>query len=163
MSEVKKRRRRKPMTPEQKAAAAERLKKARAAKAPAKNTSLHESIRNLDEDHHLHPDKVKEWIKEWKNRLSSIRHQRNSKTAKEVAEYYSVQGYIQNMQNYLSSGCWNDMYYGINRNHKIYARCVAPAYDKNGNQKFSLGTYYPEYAGVYIGNGQFEVLENADN
>lgn len=45
------RKKRKPMTPEQRAAAAERLALARAAKAPAKNVSIHESIRNLEDDH----------------------------------------------------------------------------------------------------------------
>ena len=67
----KPRKRRKPMTPEQKAAAAERLAKARASKGPAKNTSLHHSLVGLPEEHMLHPDKVKKWIKTQKE-LASI-------------------------------------------------------------------------------------------
>jgi len=71
--EPKPRKRRKPMTPEQKAAAAERLAKARAAKGPAKNTSLHHSLIGLSEEHILHPDKVKKWIKTQKELASVAR------------------------------------------------------------------------------------------
>ena len=57
---------RKPMTEEQRAAASERLAKARAVRA-AKNpeyglSGIHTSLRELDEEHQLHPDKVKQWI-----------------------------------------------------------------------------------------------------
>ena len=61
-------RKRKPMTPEQKLAAGERLRKAREAKGPAKNLSVHETIRDLDEEHYLNPNKVKMWIKTWQEK-----------------------------------------------------------------------------------------------
>lgn len=153
MDKVK--RKRKPMTPEQRAAAAERLAKARAAKAPAKNISIHESIRDLEDDHPLSPTKVKEWIKVWKEKLHAIRYHKNSNDRKEVAEYYRTQNYILNMQNYLSSGCWNDLYYGENRSIKYTPVCVAMSYDKKGNPKLQQGVFYPKYGGIYIGNGQF--------
>ena len=41
---------RKPMTPEQRVAAAERLEKARAAKAPAKNETIHSSVLSRSDD-----------------------------------------------------------------------------------------------------------------
>ena len=61
------RKRRKPMTEEQKQAAAARLEKAREARA-AKNpdygqSGIHVSLRDLPEDHPAHPNKVKRWIK----------------------------------------------------------------------------------------------------
>lgn len=153
--EVKKvRRRRKPMTEAQKKAAAERLEKARAAKAPAQNISVHESIRDLDDDHPLSPKNVKEWIKDWKLRLHGIRHHRTSKEAKEVGNYYSTEAYIRNMQNYLSTGVWHDMFYGENRNMPYYPACVKPSYDKDGNIKRSYGVYYADLDGVYGKNGQ---------
>ena len=143
--EVKKtRKRRKPMTEEQRAAAAERLAKARAAKKPAANISLHESIRNLPEDHELHPDKVKEWIKDWKKRLAAMKYFQRSKDAKEVAKYYETDAYIKCMQRYLDSGVWTDMYWGENRDQVMGAVCVALAYDKDGNAKRNKGVYYPD-------------------
>jgi len=138
------RKRRKPMTEEQRAAAIERLAKARAAKKPAQNTSIHESIRDLPEDHDLHPDKVKEWIKDWKLRLKGMRHYANSKEVKEVAKYYEVDGYIKNMQRYLDSGVWLDFWAGPDRTQRVNNICVVPAYDKNGEIKRSYGVYYPD-------------------
>lgn len=156
---AKMRKRRKPMTDEQRKAAAARLEKARAAKAPAKNLSVHESIRDLDDDHPLSPKKVKEWIKAWQDKLKAMKHYRNSKERKEVAEFYQTQNYIHNMQLYLSSGTWNDLYYGEGRSLRYYPVCVALAYDKNGNVKFTRGTYYPQMGGVYMGNGEFKSME----
>ena len=60
------RRRRKPMTEEQKAAAVERLRKAREAKAaanPTKPANVCDHVLNLPEDHYLSYVKVKGWIK----------------------------------------------------------------------------------------------------
>ena len=54
---------RKKMSAEQRAAAAERLAKARAKKAPAKNKSVHPSVLALPDDHYLSYVKVKQWIK----------------------------------------------------------------------------------------------------
>ena len=63
----KTRKKRKPMTAEQKVAASERLEKARAARV-AKNpdygmSSIHESLRDLPDNSPAHPNKVKVWIK----------------------------------------------------------------------------------------------------
>ena len=61
------RKKRKPMSEEQKQAASERLAKAREARA-AKNpdygkSGIHESLRNLPDDAPISPKKVKQWIK----------------------------------------------------------------------------------------------------
>ena len=140
------------MTKEQRAAAAERLAKARAAKKPAAMVSLHESIRNLPEDHALHPVKVKSWIKEWKSKLQAIRHYKNSKEKGAVGEYYATQAYITNMQNYLTNGIWNDLYYGERRDQRCRYVCVAMAYDKDGMPKRTTHTWYPDI-GLYMGEG----------
>lgn len=145
----KRRKRRKPMTEEQRLAAAERLEKARAARKPSENISIHESIRDLPDDHELHPDKVKMWIKDWKMRLSSINHYQRSKEAKEVAKYFETDGYIKNMQRYLDSGVWTDMYWGENRDQKMGWVCIALSYDKNGNPKRTKGTYYSDLGYVW--------------
>ena len=155
----KPRKKRKPMTPEQREAAAKRLEKAREAKAPAKNLSVHESIRDLEDDHPLSPKKVKEWIKVWQEKLKSIRHYRNSSDRKEVAEFHQVQNYINNMQLYLSSGSWNDLFYGEKRSKRYYPVCIAQAFDRKGNPVYTQGIYYPLMGGVYMGNGEFKSME----
>lgn len=146
------RKKRKPMTEEQRLAAAERLAKARSAKKPAAMTSIHESIRDLPEEHALHPAKVKQWIKDWKSKLQSIRHYRNSKEKGFVGEYYSTQAYITNMQNYLTNGVWSDLYYGERRENRCSYVCVAMAYDKDGMPKRTMNTWYTDI-GLYMGEG----------
>ena len=73
----KKRKPRKRMSEEQRVAAAARLEKAREkrkAKDPDYGMSgIHESLRNLSNDHPLHPNKVKQWIKSQKDLASSAR------------------------------------------------------------------------------------------
>lgn len=143
------------MTPEQREAAAKRLELARKSKTPSKMVSIHESIRELPEDHPLSPVKVKKWIKSCKEELSSIREYRHSKNASEVSRYYSIEAYIRNMQNYLSSGVWQDLYYGEKRSIRMHPVCTTPAFDKKGNQKFSYGVCYPGL-GLYTGKDNFE-------
>ena len=72
-------RKRKPMTEEQKKAAAERLAKARAARGHDGSKSIHHSIRDLPEDDFLHWKKVKEWIKECSSELAGIKSYKHSK------------------------------------------------------------------------------------
>ena len=59
----KPKKKRKPMTEEQRKAAAERLAVARAKKAPSQNTSIHPSVLALPDDHYLSYKNVKGWIK----------------------------------------------------------------------------------------------------
>lgn len=146
MTKVK--RKRKPMTEEQKKAAVERLAKARAAKGPAQNLSIHESIRDLPDDHPLSPSEVKTWIKEWKHYLSSIKSKRLSKESKERQEYQIADNYIKNMQAYLSSGIWIDSHWGQNRENKMNWVCLSPSY-KDGMIQRNKGTFYRDLGFVY--------------
>ena len=54
------------------------------------------------------------------------------------------EGYVRNMKTYLRSGDWIDMFYGEHQEHRIRHRCVALAYDKDGNPKRNVGTFYPD-------------------
>ena len=141
-------RKRKPMSPEQKAAAVERLRKAREARGPSQNLSIHESIRELPYDHFISPGKVKEWLKIWKEKFSNMKSYQQSSDKKLRQEYYSTETYIKNMQSYLSTGIWGDMWYGENREHKIRNVVVAMAYDEEGNVKRNKGHFYPDW-GIY--------------
>ena len=149
----KKRKPRKPMTEEQRAAAAKRLEKAREARA-AKNpdygkSSIHESLRNLPDEHGLSPAKVKKWIKTQKELAKSSRQSVRQKVKGAEAQLKIHEGYISSMQSYLRTGDWVDSFYGEYQEHKIRNRCIALAYDKNGNPKRNVGTFYPDMGEVY--------------
>lgn len=139
---------RKPMTEEQKKAAAERLALARAAKGPVQNLSIHESLRDLPDEHPLSPFKVKQWIKQWKNHLSSIKPYRMSKESDERRQYFTAENYIKSMQQYLDSGVWTDSFWGEHREKKMNFVCIAPAY-KNGEIQRTKGVYYRDLGFIY--------------
>ena len=91
------RKRRKPMTKEQRAAAAERLAKARAAKGASKNLSINENIRNLEDDHPISPAKVKKWLKTNKEALAAAK--KDARTNKKLLGRVGVlDTYVSNME-----------------------------------------------------------------
>ena len=116
---VKIKRRRKPMTPEQKAAAVERLAKAREAKGPAQHQNIHPEVLARPDDHFLSLKNVRSWIKSNKEQLSSLRGEvrRDVKGAK--AKFHSVEGYIRHMQHYLKHGDWIDNAYGEHQEKSV--------------------------------------------
>ena len=116
---VKIKRRRKPMTPEQKAAAIERLAKAREAKGPAQHQNIHPEVLARPDDHFLSLKNVRSWIKSNKEQLSSLRGEvrRDVKGAK--AKFHSVEGYIRHMQHYLKHGDWIDNAYGEHQEKSV--------------------------------------------
>ena len=124
----KKRKPRKPMTDVQKAAASERLAKAREAKLEKNpdygQTNIHESLRNLPVEHQLSPMKVKQWIKVQQEYAKSERAAVRQKIKGADAKLSSHEGYIRNMQKYLRDGTWVDMFYGDQQQGKIRNRCV---------------------------------------
>ena len=142
------RKKRKPMTEEQKAAAAERLAKAREKKAAGDpnygQSGIHESLRNLPDDYPLHPKKVKVWIKTQKDLANAERKAVRQGIKGALARQGVHEGYVRNMKTYLRSGDWIDMFYGEHQEHRIRHRCVALAYDKDGNPKRNVGTFYPD-------------------
>ena len=73
----KKRKKRKPMTEDQRQASAKHLEKARAVRAKKNSnygqSGIHPTLRNLSEDHPAHPNKVKKWIKTQKEFASTER------------------------------------------------------------------------------------------
>ena len=142
------RKRRKPMTEEQRRAASERLEKARAARA-AKNpdygqSGIHPTLRDLQDDHPAHPKKVRQWIKTQKELAASER-----KSVKQgVKGAYSKQciheAYVRNLVKYLRDGDYVDMFYGEYMENKIKRKCVAMAYELDGTPKRDVGVWYPD-------------------
>ena len=156
-SEWKAPKKRKPMTEEQRAAASERLAKAREARA-AKNpnygkSGVHESLRDLPDDHQLSPKRVKEWIKVQQDYAKSERAAVRQKVKGAEARLANHEGYIRNMQKYLRDGVWVDMFYGEQQQGKIRNRCVALGYywygPRKGQPKRDVGTFYPDMGCVY--------------
>ena len=116
---VKIKRKRKPMTPEQRAAAAERLAKAREAKGPVQYQNIHPDVVAKPDDHFLSLKKVRSWMKSTKEQISSLRGEvrRDVKGAK--AKLHSKEGYVRNMQHYLEHGDWIDNFYGEYEEKKV--------------------------------------------
>ena len=149
----KKRKPRKPMSEEQRVAAAARLEKARE-KRKEKNPDYGQSgvasdLKDLPEDHPLHPKKIKEWIKTQKDLVSSARSAVRQKIKGAEAQLSMHEGYIKNMQRYLRDGDWVDDFYGEHQQNKIRHRCVAMAYYDDGTPKRNIGVYYPDLGCVY--------------
>ena len=147
------RKKRKPMTEEQRVAAAARLEKARE-KRKEKNpdygqSALPSTLKNLPEDHPRHPKKVKEWIKTQKDFVRSERGNVRQKIKGAEAQLASHEGYIRNMQKYLRDGDWIDDFYGEHQQNKIQYRCIAMAYDDDGTPKRNMGVYYPDLGCKY--------------
>ena len=146
--EPKKRNRRKPMTEEQKAAAAERLAKAREARA-AKNpdygqSSIHESLRDLPDDYPINPKKVKQWIKTQKELAASERKSAKQGVKGAYSKQCNHEAYVRNLVKYLRDGDYVDMFYGEYMEHKTGRKCIAMAYYPDGTPKRDVGVWYPD-------------------
>ncbi|MEK9698746.1 MAG: hypothetical protein VW270_23430 [Candidatus Poseidoniales archaeon] len=140
---TKARKPRKPMSEEQRAAAAERLALARAKKKPAKNTNIHPDVAALPDDHMLSAKTVKEWVKYNKEKLSSIRSYKDDNYRHRRAEYQTLQTYIKNLNTYLSTGTWLDSRYGRDRANLMKYRIVARS-KTSGNENFTAYGFVTE-------------------
>ena len=146
----KTRKKRKPMTEKQRQAAAKRLEKARAVRAKKNpnygQSGVHPTLRNLSEDHPVHPNKVKRWIKTQKELLSTERAAVRQKVKGSIAKLARHEGYIHSMTRYLKNGDWTDMFYGEHQEKTITRRCTALAYywhgPKKGEVKRNINVYY---------------------
>ena len=142
------RKRRKPMTEEQRRAASARLEKAREARA-AKNpdygqSGIHASLRDLPDDHPAHPKKVKLWIKTQKELAASERRAVKQGVKGAYSKQCIHEAYVRNLVKYLRDGDYVDMFYGEYMEHNIKRKCVAMAYESDGTPKRDVGVWYPD-------------------
>jgi len=142
------RKRRKPMTEEQKQAAAARLEKAREARA-AKNpdygqSGIHASLRGLPDDHPAHPKKVKQWIKTQKELAASERRAVKQGVKGAYSKQCNHEAYVRNLVKYLRDGDYVDMFYGEYMENRIKRKCVAMAYESDGTPKRDVGVWYSD-------------------
>lgn len=148
MAERKKiRRARKPMSPEQKEAAVARLAKAREERAknnPPEYKSVHPSVLELDDEKTLCMKNVKQWIKTQRELLAAAKQEEKRNVPKARAKVYSIQGYIRNMESYLRTGDWSNMFYGEYEDQLMKNVCVENGYEDDGTPKRSVNTYYAD-------------------
>lgn len=121
------RKKRKPMTEEQRAAAIERLAKARAARGITGTKNVHPDVLALPEDHPLAYAKVKGWLKYNTDYLKSIKRQKDSKDSKERLEYQVVENYVKNLKVYIRDNVWLDHRYGEKMENKMEWVVTSPA------------------------------------
>ena len=152
----KTRKTRKPMSEEQRAAAAKRLEKAREKRAEKNpnygQSGIHPTLQDLPDEHYVHPKKVKQWIKTQKELASAERSGVRQGIKGAVARLANHEGYIRNCQKYLRDGDWVDNFFGEHQEKKVKWRCVTMAYDQDGEAKRKVGTYYPDIGMVYTGD-----------
>ena len=117
---------RKPMTEAQRKIASANLAKARAAKAPAKNDSIHFSVLAKDENDTFSAKNVKSWIKTQKELLSSLRGEMRRDVKGAKAKYHNAQGYITQMRHYLKHGDWCSDFYGPYEDKRIKWQTIIP-------------------------------------
>lgn len=147
MPEVKKYRKKRQMTDEQKQAAALRLAAAREKRMqenPPEYKSIHPTVLKLDDEDTLSMKNVKAWIKTQKELASVYRREARNGIKGAEAKQIRAENYARNMQNYLSNGVWLDMFYGERGDKLIGQVCVHMAYYDNGEPKRSHGVFYPD-------------------
>lgn len=138
------RRKRKPMTAEQKAAARDRLAKARAARGVTGLAAVHDSIKGLPESNPLNPTAVKQWLKSNKEELNSMKPLKDSKEYKDRLAYQSQETYVHNLDKYLKTGIWLDNRWGEKREFKMGIKVLTKAYNEDGCVKRNKGFWYDD-------------------
>ena len=103
---------RRKLTQAQKQAAAARLAAARAKKGEPKYSQYNQRVVNLPDDHKLSFKKVRSWIKTNKAKLPLLKKAVRQKERGSIAKLAIVEGYISNMESYLRTGLWLDLFYG---------------------------------------------------
>lgn len=148
------RKKRKPMSEEQRAAAAERLRVAREKRMkanPPQYKNIHPNALNREEDDPFYFRKVQSWIKTQKDLLAGARKMVRLKEKNAETKVAHIQAYINNLNKYLSTGEYVDMFYGEYQQHKIRYRCTTPAYNADGTPKYSYGVFYQDLGYTYTG------------
>jgi hypothetical protein len=115
------------MTEEQRIAAAERLENARAARAPAKNESICQSVLDRGNEHPLSAKKIKTWIKTQKSLASTYRSEVRRDVKGSHSKLAESMGYVRNMQHYLKHGDWCDEFYGEYAEKRVMWKTIHPA------------------------------------
>lgn len=113
MTDIKKvRKRRKPMTPEQRAEAAARLALAREKKKPAKLVSVAKGILELDDDDLFSYENVKKWIVTQTEINKYLKKQVKDNVRYSNSKLLTNNTYLHQCKAYLRSGVWESLFAG---------------------------------------------------
>lgn len=122
------------LSDEQKAAAAERLRLAREKRQAERGRpqNVHPDVYNHPEHYYLSYNKVRQWIKSNKEQLPILKRAVRQNVKGSIAELASVSAYIRHMEWYIRTADWIDNYYGESQEHKISWKTTREAYDEDG-------------------------------
>lgn len=135
------------MTAEQKAAAAERLAAAREKRLsanPPQYVNYCSEVVNLPEDHPMSFKKVRQWIKNAKARALAEKQSYKGGDNKALSRSMTWNFYSNQLEHYLRTGDFIGRYYGENMEFKVKSRCIAMAYHPNGKPKRDFGVWYSD-------------------
>jgi len=115
----------------------DKMAKVRAAKKPPSYKNIHEDIKALPDDHTLSVKNVKGWEKHNKERVKDLKYKiRRMDKGKDRAlferEVENRSVYLININKYLDTSTWLDLFYGKDQEHKTRYRPIAYAYDEEG-------------------------------
>ena len=120
----------------------DKMAKARAAKKPPTYKNIHEDVKNLPDDNTLSVKNVKGWEKHNKERVKDLKYKirRMDKSKDRTLLEREVENrsvYLININKYLDTSTWLDLFYGKDQEHKTRYRTSAYAYDEEGYIKTS--------------------------
>lgn len=126
------------LSDEQKAAAAERLRLAREKRQAERGRpqNVHPDVWSKPDEHYLSYNKVRQWIKNNKEQLPILKRAVRQNVKGSIAELASVSAYIRHMEWYIRTADWIDNYYGESQEHKISWKTTKEAYDEDGCVKY---------------------------
>ena len=120
----------------------DKMAKVRAAKKPPAYKNIHEDVKDLPDDHTLSVKNVKGWEKHNKERVKDLKYKirrmdkgKDRTLFEREVENRSV--YLININKYLDTSTWLDLFYGKDQEHKTRYRTSAYAYDEEGYIKTS--------------------------
>ena len=129
-SKVKPVRKKRKMSEEAKKAAAERLAIAREKRKlanPPKLEHVHPNVRALEDDSPLSYKNVMAWIRYNKEQIPGLRKNVRMGAKGSIAKLADIEGYIRNLQTYIRTGTYIDMFYGADQEKKVRYRTIVPA------------------------------------
>ena len=121
----------------------DKMAKVRAAKKPPTYKNIHEDVKNLPDDNTLSVKNVKGWEKHNKERIKDLKYKirRMDKSKDRTLLEREVENrsvYLININKYLDTSTWLDLFYGKDQEHKTRYRPIAYAYDEEGYIKTNV-------------------------
>ena len=123
----------------------DKMAKVRAAKKPPSYKNIHEDVKDLPDDNTLSVKSVKGWEKHNKDRVKDLKYKiRRMDKGKDRAlferEVENRSVYLININKYLDTSTWLDLFYGKDQEHTTRFKTLTYAYDEEGYIKTSPTT-----------------------